>query len=253
MNTRFVTHPTEEHLKQIEDWLFAERQKTGEGFYCNLSAILAAHQQKELACITHDNEAIGFAAWINSKPLAHLDIVEIHPDLRERGFGRILIEGLFNYLRTLGIVVVDLECQPPTSEPVWRHLGFRDFPKAIKHDNDSINLYRPLIENLEATSQSEDVNNQSGDVEVLELWDKEPYPAQNSAPTWTWQILRQAGTQKLVKPIIHPCDCRWKLQWRQGKGIFANKKVKSFSKESEGWIRYIVLTELPEYQGLSLE
>jgi GNAT superfamily N-acetyltransferase len=243
MDTDVIFRPTRTNLEQIKDWLIAERRETGEGFYCNWDVIESSYEQEELCCIVSNTEAVGFAVWGKYELSARLDIVEIRPDLRGRGFGRILVEECFNHFRNLGLLVVDLECQPPTSEPVWRRLGFRDFPqcegKPSSKYNNSINLYRPLIEPLEP-------NNQSEAIEVLELWDREPWENPDSEPTWTWEILRQKGTQELVKPIIHPCDKNWRLRWRKGNKFLIDEKVKRFSEDSSSWGEYVIVTELLE-------
>lgn len=250
MNTDFVVRPTKTHLRQIEDWLIAERSETGEGFYCNWKIIASSYEQKELWCITSNNEAIGFAVWGKSDFAARLDIVEVRPDLRRRGFGKILIEKCFNYFRKLGLLVVDLECQPTTSEPIWRRLGFRDFPKCkakfSQNYDHSVNLYRPLVTPLEA-------NSQSAAIEVLELWDRDPWEAGDSEPTWTWATLMQGDTQKLVKPIIHPCDQNWRLRWRKGSRVLIDEKVKRFSEDSSSWGNYVIITELPETPNNHIE
>ena len=240
MSADVVFCPTKNHLKQIKNWLIAEHHKTGEGFYCNWNIIESSYKREELCCITSNNVAIGFAAWGRNEPIAHLDIVEVHPDLRRKGFGKTLVEGCFNHFRNLGLLVVDLECQPPTSEPVWRCLGFYDFPEFERFSSnysDSVNLYRPLITHLEANTQSEAI-------EVVELWDKEPYPARDLEPVWTWSILRQENTQKLISPIIHPCDPNWRMRWRKENKVLQDEKVKRFSKDSKNWNRYITMTEL---------
>jgi GNAT superfamily N-acetyltransferase len=242
MDTDVIFRPSRTNLEQIKDWLIAERSKTGEGFYCNWNFIESSYKQEKLCCIVINTEAVGFAVWDESDLAARLDIVEIRPDLRGKGFGRILVEKCFNHFRNLGLLVVDLECQPPTSEPVWRCLGFRDFPQGLgklsSSHNNSINLYRPLIEPLEP-------NNQRTTIEVLELWDREPWKARDLEPTWTWEILRQKGTQKLVEPIIHPCDKNWRLRWRKGNKVLIDEKVKRFSKDSSSWGEYVIVTELP--------
>jgi GNAT superfamily N-acetyltransferase len=239
MDIDVIFRPTRTNLEQIKDWLIAERSETGEGFYCNWNIIESSYRHEELCCIVSNTEAVGFAVWGESELSARLDIVEIRPDLRRRSFGRILVEECFNHFRNLGLLVVDLECQPPTSEPIWRCLGFSDFPQKLNSNyNDSINLYRPLIKSLEP-------NNQSAAIEVLELWDSEPWEARGSEPTWTWEILRQKGTQKLVEPIIHPCDENWRLRWRNGNEFLIDEKVKRFSEDSSSWGKYIVVTELP--------
>ena len=243
MITNVVFHTTETHLKQIEDWLIAERREINEGFYCNWRFISRCYEQKQLCCITLNNEAIGFAAWWDDKPSVRLEIVEVRPDLRRQGFGKILVKECFNYFRKLGFLVVDLECQPPDSEPLWRHLGFRGFPKnsdkSRTNYGNGINLYQPLIKTLEA-------NIQNTDIEVIELWDRELWEAQNLEPTWIWSILFQNNTQKLIEPIIHPCDLNWRLRWRKGATILIDKKVKHFSKNSLSWDKYLVINELSE-------
>jgi hypothetical protein len=71
-------------------------------------------------------------------------------------------------------------------------------------------------------------------MEVLELWDCEPWEASNRTPAWTWEIIREPGTARLINPIIFPCSQEWKLRWRKRGKSIAEGKVKSFLPRSLG-------------------
>jgi GNAT superfamily N-acetyltransferase len=238
LNVHF--HPTKAHLNQIKNWLIKENRETGKGFYCNWSVIKDCYEKDRLCCVTHQDEAIGFVAWWQSGIIAHLYIVEIQPDMRRKGVGKFLVEECFSYFRSLNISVVELECQPPTSEPMWRHLGFLDIPNynSAYYNCKNVNLYRPLLTYIKENTKSEPN-------EVIELWDKEPYETDNVEPKWTWEVLRKEGTKELLQPIVHPCNKRWQLQWRRGSTIFISEEVKYFTEGSLEWGNYVVITELP--------
>jgi GNAT superfamily N-acetyltransferase len=245
MSIEIVVCPTRNHLKQIEDWLIAEHNNTGEGFYCNWGIIEGSYEEGKLYCVTSNDEAIGFAVWEQCDLIASLDIVEVRPDLRGRGIGKSLVEGCFKHFKSLGIFVVELECQPPTSERIWRRLGFRDIPeKKEMNYRKSIRLYRPLEAPLEANTNNEAI-------EVIELWDQDYWredlqvATSNLPPTWTWSISRQEGMERLIQPIIHPCEKDWSLRWRKGDQVLKVSKVKYFSKESSDWGNYVIITKLP--------
>ncbi|MGL5795156.1 MAG: GNAT family N-acetyltransferase, partial [Waterburya sp.] len=212
-------------------------EETEQGFYCNWNVIESSYKKKQLCCVTKNNEAVGLAAWWSCDLSASLDIVVVSPDLRGSGLGKTLVDGCFNHFRNIGILTVELQCQPPTSEPIWRHLGFRGFPTGVSRSNHAVHLYRPIVESLEPT-------NQANTSEVLELWDKDPWVAKNSEPTWRWEICRQQGEQKLLKPIIFPCDKNWRLSWREGDTIVFDDKVKYALNGALSHGDYLIVREL---------
>ncbi len=83
--------PTYKQVGEVEKWLITERQKTGDGFYCNWNIIKSSFENNELATISLNNKTIGFATWrLTSDKTARIEIAEVEPTNRNKGIGKIL-------------------------------------------------------------------------------------------------------------------------------------------------------------------
>ncbi len=119
----------DKQLIEIEGWLLKERSQTGEGFYCNWQIIKKSFSNNEMATISKNSKTVGFVIWNNNADfLVTIDIAEIKPRYRKKVLGGELILSIINYLISLKIYLIDVECVPGSSEPFWRHMGFTDFP-----------------------------------------------------------------------------------------------------------------------------
>jgi predicted GNAT family acetyltransferase len=234
--------PTEKQVAEIEKWLNAEIQKTGDGFYCEWKIIKSSFDKNELATISLNNKPIGFATWqLTTKKTARIEITEVKPSHRKKGIGKKLITQLLNFLKDKGVYVVDLQCSPDTSEPIWKRLGFVEFPDPPENYNfnsvDNKKRYSILTEHLQTSSV------QSAD-ETIELWNDEPYTTdENTPPTYIWNLEFIDGTRKLSKPIVHPAHCDWRLRWRINYKTIKDDKVKRFKTEIE-FGTFIIIDDL---------
>lgn len=240
MQIQVLFQPTKTHLSQLQTWLKAEHENEGDGFFCNWNIIERSFEDDALFCITSDELAIGFLAWRNHGGRVRLDICEIQPGFRRMELGRHLIEASLARFAQKGVFIADLECQPPTSEPVWRKMGFIDFPRPLHnlYSHSGTELYRPL-------QAAAIANASTGCSEVLELWACEPWEVKNKSPAWTWEIKRESGSTQLVNPIIFPCSRDWQLRWRRGETVFGEKKIKHFLPGSLN-ADYLIYTHLDE-------
>lgn len=234
--------PTSQEIGQIEQWLTDERNETGEGFLCNWRVIKSAFDENEIATILIDGEPVGFITWqIFSKRCAEIVIAEVKPSHRNRGLGKSLVNSLFEFFRKKNIVVVSLECSPESSEPIWRKLGFVDFPDTPEKYNlnpyGNKNLYRVLIPSLQTS--------QAGVGETIELWNDEPYIALSSSPNYIWNLEFKQGGRELVKPIVHPSHYDWRMRWSDNGKVIKDSKVKHFGSEID-FRRFIIISELPQ-------
>jgi hypothetical protein len=50
------------------------------------------------------------------------------PSERGKGYLKILFSEIISFFFNKNIIALSLECAPPSSEIVWRKLGFKDFP-----------------------------------------------------------------------------------------------------------------------------
>lgn len=132
--TSHITKANEALLAEIEVWLDAEEavfqraleawevdyegDRPVRGFRCNWNSTKKGWREgrSEIYVLINDGKAVGF--------LDGTDILEIKPDLRGRGYGRILAEFMIQTAREQGRSVIKIEIAPPSAEPFWRHMGF---------------------------------------------------------------------------------------------------------------------------------
>lgn len=220
--------PGEKQLNEIELWLKTEGK---DGFYANWSIIQKAFKEKHMAVVVYKDEAVGFVTWqIFDKYVATINIAEIKPLLRKKGLGKILVNGVLDFLSAGQVVVVDLHCQPASSERIWKSLGFIEFPDCIdfiEHNNPTgKKLYKILVPALPATKKQGE--------ELLELWDIGIYNQANVDPKWRWVLSFKDNTRELSLPIIGPCHHEWKIRWSIDRTAVKDDSVKYFSDD----IRY---------------
>lgn len=238
MAIEVVFQPTKIHRGQLKTWLQAEDEANGDGFYCNWRIIENSFERSELFCVLADDKAVGFLAWSMWNKYVELAIAEIHPAMRGAGLGRRLMGTSFAELANRGALVADLTCLPPTSEVIWRRMGFQDIPGPLQDADSGVELYRTLT-----TAAAANVKLRTD--EILELWDCEPWEAKDKPPAWTWELIRKAGSTQLVHPIIFPCSPDWQLRWMKGDIVLDEKKVKHFMPRSLG-SRYLIYTHFDE-------
>lgn len=82
------------------------------------NTIISSYERKQIAILIYNDQVIGFATWdISSPQTACIQIMEVKPVQRGKGFGEWIVLRLFDYFITMGIVVVNVQCKPETSVP----------------------------------------------------------------------------------------------------------------------------------------
>ncbi len=114
-----VMQATEDDLATILAWLKKEQDDEGFSFIVNEPAIRAFFDQGQLAVIRLDGDAVAFQAGRYSP-----QITAVRPDLRGSGYGRRLFEWTLAQAEAHDVCILDIDCQPGTSVPFWRHMGF---------------------------------------------------------------------------------------------------------------------------------
>jgi N-acetylglutamate synthase-like GNAT family acetyltransferase len=218
MNYLLNLTPTKEQLLETKAWLTQELENSGEGFMNNWNIIEDYFDRKQLILLLHESKTIGFTTWdIVDEIALNIDIAVIHPNFRSKGAGKFMMGESFKYLKSKDILVAKLFCQPSSSEPFWKSLGFIDMPETAYHQHD-LALYLPLIETRQTTNALHESN-------VIELWNCEPYRASDESPKWIWNI---SGTH-LNPPILVPCDRNWNIRHIRDGEVIKEGKVKYFS------------------------
>lgn len=131
-----ITPATEKLLSEIETWLDAEEREynSGErdvrGFRCNWDSTKTrwANGTDKVDVLLVDGKAVGF--------LNDMDILEIHPDHRGRGYGELLADFMLARAFEAGYSMVEIEMAPATSEPFWvKRMGFKPDHDDIQYRN----------------------------------------------------------------------------------------------------------------------
>jgi len=103
-----------------QNWLLGEFDADipVRGFRCNWDSTKRRWQAGEsrVDILKVADEAIGF--------LAGTDILEIRPDLRGAGYGRILAEFMQALAYDAGHSVLEIDIAPSSAEPFWKRMGF---------------------------------------------------------------------------------------------------------------------------------
>ncbi|RWP42428.1 MAG: GNAT family N-acetyltransferase [Mesorhizobium sp.] len=150
-----IVPATEATMAEIQAWLDAEESiyqaaKTTwvesegfasdppvRGFRCNWDSVKRQWRSgdAQVHVLMVDGRAVGF--------LDGYDILEIRPDLRGAGYGRLLAEFMLGLAAQEGRSVVEIEIAPSTAEPFWKHMGFTTVPGRLRNGG-GIYAYRVL-------------------------------------------------------------------------------------------------------------
>lgn len=231
---------SENDFVSIKTWLQEEDELTGMGFYCNIETIESSFHKRKFLAICENKFPIGFAIWhYISDHVASVDILEIHPHHRNRDYARRLVNKLIDSFIDEGLLVVQLQCEPESSESFWRKMNFIDFPEGGSSRWNKLNaqLYRILVSHCEADS-----NVVSS--ERIELWNDEPYEVQDVKPNWTWPLEYSDDSESLKRPIIHPCHSDWRIRWIKDDIVVKDNKIKYFSEEEIDVGGFVIITRL---------
>ena len=219
-------NPTQEQIEQIEKWLLEESKiKNNDGFYCNWNTIYNSHLKNRCGVITIHEVVIGFGTWSIYDSTSKIEIVEIHPKYRRKGYGEILIKALINFFITQNIIAVSADCMNKKSEKLMRKINFLDFPEhEYKWRGEHKEVYKVIIPSLQITDKTDGT-------EYIELWDNEPYRTDIIEPKWRWNIKFKVSPILLEYPIVFPCDGDWRIRWIKNKTVIKDDKVKYFAKD----------------------
>jgi GNAT superfamily N-acetyltransferase len=132
--TQQIIEADETRIAEIELWLDAEEatyetamsrweeEYEGDppikGFRCNWDSVKKGWREggSKVSILVVDDETVGF--------LVDRDILEIRPDRRGSGYGRVLAEHMLEHAREEGRSVVKIGIAPSSAKPFWRRMGF---------------------------------------------------------------------------------------------------------------------------------
>ncbi|MDT0644964.1 GNAT family N-acetyltransferase [Zunongwangia sp. F363] len=211
--------PTKDDLSQIKLWLKKEIDKNTFGFYDNWDGIEESFHKGNLVAIKENNFPVGFFTYRISEKVVHIIIASIKETHRKKGFGKILINEAKEYFKKINQIVIELYCQPVSSESFWKTMSFKHFPEIDGYQN-KIQMYFILKPHLTPT-------NDKNSTARIKLWDVEPHQIRDYLPQWIWEVKFKSNSTELEKPIIFPVDSDWNIELEyQGKQIEEHKVKK---------------------------
>lgn len=226
--------PSKAHLSQIKTWLKEEQNQGYNNFYSNWDLTIKTHINNGLAVFIKNNLAIGFVAYRISNAIMDIDIAVISSKYRNKGIGKLFINDVLNKGKESGVLVCQLFCSPKSTEPIWRSLGFQNFPKLFC--SEEIWMFKPLIPTL----SNSDAGNYS---EKIELWNSEPHIASKTIPKYTWNLEFKNSSKELLEPIIFPVHYDWQIKWTKGSEVIYKGIMKKFKYNQSEVYDYLILFE----------
>ena len=215
-----VIAPKEQDIDEILVWLKRERDSNGVGFYNNRDVIYKSFQSGKAIVLKHGVENIGMVIWSEDEIHVNIDIFVINPYCRGQGYGRLFYKAISEYFRNEGFKAMKLFCSPQSSERFWMKMGLHKFPDCGWKEHE-LTYYGILVDTASITY----IRN----ADKIELWDVEPYGAEEKEPKWIWYIETQ--NEELMYPIVQPCNCNWNLRWSRKGQVLKEEKVKYFTDE----------------------
>ncbi|WP_026838204.1 GNAT family N-acetyltransferase [Gillisia sp. JM1] len=111
-NSNLQIRPSKIQLDEIHQWLKKEYDTTHQGFYCNWSIIVEAFDKERLITFQSSNKAVGFFVWRAGRVHIEIDIMEIAPNFRHKGFGKTFESYISSYFEASGYKAFKLFCDP---------------------------------------------------------------------------------------------------------------------------------------------
>jgi len=125
MRDAVLVDATTAQAETVVRWLKRELSEDG-GFYHNRAIIRRAARSGELKCLCLGRVILAFAVFTKGLQRSAIDILEVRPRHRGRGYGRLLATNIIQLLVANGANEIQVECMPSESEAFWRKLGFVD-------------------------------------------------------------------------------------------------------------------------------
>lgn len=111
---------TGDDMKHIQRWLEEQNSRQVHGsFWCNWKATQNVYKDGGILVCVDENTNFPIAyMWSN------FGIIEVKEDCRGLGIGKLLVEFAIEKARFNNEYVVDIECEPSSSVPFWKKMGF---------------------------------------------------------------------------------------------------------------------------------
>ena len=106
---RVEISPKETDIEEVLDWLETENDYVnyGLGFYNNKNVILSSFNQNKVFTLKTGDKNIGLVVWSDiEEEIVDIDIFTIHPNFRNRGFGRFFYNSVLRHFKKLNYKVL---------------------------------------------------------------------------------------------------------------------------------------------------
>ena len=209
----FKLAPSRENYYQINNWLKTEFSDCNEGFFANIHIIGEAFDSNEFIIVEVEEVAVAFVVYTLRDYTAKIDIISVSPRTRSEGIGKFIFQEFRKMVIEKGLVLINLECSPLSSNSYWRKFGFIDLPWS------SVGLREYLYMNVVPNQISKNSISQN----MIELWYKEQEGRDdNTDPNIIWHL-------PLEHPIIHPCMPDWRIRLTIDGKVVCDDKEKYFN------------------------
>lgn len=202
-----IYKPNKIQLNQIYKWL-KEELEIGNKFFYNFSVIKTQLDKGHGVCLLNEKqEVIGFMTFVLHNLYAEIQIANIKHDYIGNGLGKKMLFFVEKYLVDMDKLVLQLNCSPISSKPIWIKMGFLEFvDDEILSIHGTEHLYKIISDNHPYCSRKTDYNS------YINLNDK------------TWNI----SSLNLNKPIIHPVGANTIINCIVNKEVKYTGVVKKF-------------------------
>lgn len=128
-----------EFFPGVLEWLKAESERDGTGFYCNRNVIEKLFSSGDGLCCMVGGRAVGFVVFQMYIDGGEIHIIEIEPSFRRQGLGsKMLIAGV-EALRGMGAKYVEVECTSVEGEALCRSQLFEKYIDPVNYRSEDDN------------------------------------------------------------------------------------------------------------------
>lgn len=212
---------TEQHLKEIEQWLSDKQNESVSPIYNHWDFISAKQKTEQMMCLKVDGIVIGFVTWISNfnYPLQSIEYLAICDKFQGKGYGRLLVNYCFDLFIEKGVKAVKLLSATRESDYFWKKLGFERYPE--EYGNNKYH-YKFIVDSQKSISKNKTD-------EVIEIWTTYSSDV-NVLPSYTFEIVYKTDSNILKTPIIMLCDDTWRIRWSKKEKVLKDCKIKWFYK-----------------------
>ena len=199
---------TAAELTYVIDQLKQEMNAALPGLYEHATVIEQAQHAGQLYVFGQpDQSPIGFAVLSLYAKTAIWDLACIFHSHRQQGNGSQLVAHALRFLKHRGILVVEIECPPWSSERFWRQHAFIDLPDGAIAADFGKPLYRTTI----ATLGDNSGRHTAETALQIDLWAEDRENSGHLQPCWRWATeLDEKG--RIPLPVVQPAGEQWRIR-----------------------------------------